>query len=110
MDIVDNIFRLIKENHITAKKFADDIGVSNGNVSDWKYGKSKPGVSVLPKIAEYFSVSVDFLLTGREAPPKELSPGEAEWLGLYRRLDAAGQREYRAEIKGYIKAKENTER
>ncbi|MCL2698474.1 MAG: helix-turn-helix domain-containing protein [Oscillospiraceae bacterium] len=43
--------------------------MSTGNVSDWKSRRSKPNIDTLPKIADYFDVSVDYLL-GRTDNPK----------------------------------------
>jgi len=69
LDTIDKIFHLIKENKMTAMSFAESIGVSTGNVSDWKSRRSKPNIDTLPKIADYFDVSVDYLL-GRTDNPK----------------------------------------
>jgi hypothetical protein len=38
--------------------------------------------------------------------PKELTADETELLNLYRKLEPIKQTEYRAELKGYVKAKE----
>jgi len=71
------IFELLKDLKITQKKFAEDINVSTGNVSDWKSGKSSPSASVLNKIANYFGVSVDYLL-GITDIKKPLIKGDEE--------------------------------
>ena len=44
------------------KELADRLGVSAGNVSDWKSGRSKPSTDVVVKIARLFNVSTDYLL------------------------------------------------
>ena len=44
-------------------------------MTDWKKGRSAPKVDKLQKIADYFGVSVDYLL-GNE--PKEKTPAEAD--------------------------------
>lgn len=59
---------LLKKNNSNAKTLADAIGVSSGNVYDWKSGKAKPGAEALRKIADYFDVSTDYLL-GRTDDP-----------------------------------------
>ena len=68
---------------------AKEIGASSGSVTTWKQGRT-PHNSTLIKIANYFGVSVDYLL-GKEEKEKpaeigELSEGEAIWLDAYRRL------------------------
>lgn len=57
------IFELMKAKNVKLIDLAKAIGVSQGNVSDWKSGKSAPGAEKLPLIAEYFGVTVDYLLT-----------------------------------------------
>jgi transcriptional regulator with XRE-family HTH domain len=61
-----NVFILLKRKGISQNELAKSIGVSRGNISDWKSGRKNPTTDVLVKIADYFDVSVDFLL-GRNA-------------------------------------------
>lgn len=49
---------------------AKDINVSSGAITSWKKGKV-PHHSTLLKIANYFNVSVDYLLTGIKEPPAD---------------------------------------
>lgn len=53
----------------TAKKISDATGISTGNISDWRSGRSKPTAEALVLLADYFDVSVDYLL-GRTDKPK----------------------------------------
>lgn len=41
-------------------------GITKSTFSDWKSGRSKPKNDKLQKIAEYFDVSVEYLMTGTE--------------------------------------------
>lgn len=67
-----NIFaKLLEKNEIKAATVARDTGISNGTFSDWKNGRSTPGPKTLKKIADYFNVSVDYLMTGKERTPAE---------------------------------------
>ena len=68
LEVIDKIFEILKEKNLTAKNMADSIGISNGNISDWKSGKSKPSITVLPKIADYLGVSTDYLLGRTDNP------------------------------------------
>ncbi len=65
MTKIPKLFELMKERNVTAKKLSDDTGISSGNISDWKSGRSKPSTEKLSKIAEYFGVTTDYLL-GKE--------------------------------------------
>lgn len=67
MTKIPRVFEIMKERGITAKKLADAVGVSQGNVSDWKSGRSAPTAAVMVKIADYLGVTSDYLL-GRETP------------------------------------------
>lgn len=67
--------KLLMERGVTAYKVAKATGISTGSMTDWKKGRSAPKVDQLQKIADYFGVSVDYLL-GNE--PKEKTPAEAD--------------------------------
>jgi transcriptional regulator with XRE-family HTH domain len=60
--MIERIFNLINERGITQKDLAQAIGVSTGNISDWKSGRAKPSIDVLNRIANYFGVSIDYLV------------------------------------------------
>lgn len=54
--------QLLKARGITAYKVAKDLGMNSTLFSDWKSGKSKPKVDKLKKIADYFGVSLEYLI------------------------------------------------
>lgn len=66
MDIYDKIESLLRQNNITAYKLAKDTGFSTGLLSQWKTRKQKPSIDKIKKIAEYFSVPIDFFLSCEE--------------------------------------------
>ena len=47
---------------------AKATGLAPSVFSDWKKGRSTPGVYKLLKIAQFFNVPIEFLITG-ESPP-----------------------------------------
>lgn len=59
---IPKLFELMKTNNITAKKLSVSIGASEGNISDWKSGKAIPSAEKLVLIADFFDVSIDYLL------------------------------------------------
>ena len=59
---------LLAERGVTAYQVAKATGISTGSLSDWKNGRSSPKVEKLKKIADYFGVSVDYLLGNEEKP------------------------------------------
>ncbi len=66
---LDNLFLRIKELNLTAKKLSNDTGISTGNISDWKSGRSMPTAIKLDILADYLDCSVDYLL-GRTNNPE----------------------------------------
>lgn len=50
---MDRIFQHLKERKITQAALARAIGVSPGNVTDWKSGKSKPSLIAAQKTADF---------------------------------------------------------
>ena len=64
---------LLKERGITAYKVAQDTGITTATLSSWKKGRYTPKREKLQKIADYFGVTVDYLMTGKEEP-KEKTP------------------------------------
>lgn len=64
MSIYERIESLRKSQRISQGKLEKELGFSNGSVSKWK--NSTPTPERLQKLADYFGVSVDFLMTGKE--------------------------------------------
>ncbi|UXH44432.1 helix-turn-helix domain-containing protein [Rossellomorea vietnamensis] len=60
-----NIKQLRERENISQKDFAQKLGVSNVVLSRYEKDERKPDYDMLKKIADYFEVSIDFLL-GRE--------------------------------------------
>ena len=63
--VSEQIVNLRKENKLTQQNLAEKLNVSTAAVCKWETGTSIPEISILCKLADYFNVSVDFLL-GRE--------------------------------------------
>lgn len=53
------------EKNVSQVKLAEDVGVSKGIISMWENGQREPTLSSLVVLADYFGVSLDFLV-GRE--------------------------------------------
>lgn len=62
--ISKTIAELRKSKGITQEQLAKVLNVSSQAVSKWENGISLPDVLMLPQIAEYFNVSVDYILHG----------------------------------------------
>ena len=60
--------RFRKELKITQKQAANAANVSERNYQDYEYGKVIPAATVLIALADYFDVSIDYLV-GRSDDP-----------------------------------------
>lgn len=58
---------LRKSHGMTQKELAEKLGVSDKTVSHWERDESAPDISLIPVIAEIFSVTCDELLRGEKA-------------------------------------------
>jgi len=60
------IKNLRKQQNMSQKDLADELGVTQQAVGKWETGKSSPDTSMLSKIADYFGTTLDYLITGAE--------------------------------------------
>ncbi len=51
-------------------KVAMDLNMSRESISYYENGKRSPDIETLLILSEYFNVSVDYLITGKEFSPK----------------------------------------
>ena len=74
-------------------------------MSTWKARTNDPPAKYMKTIADFFGVSLDYLLTGQEAPVrKTTSMEEDELLELFRSLPETKKYEFIGELKGFLKA------
>lgn len=66
MTLNDRIFDLLKQKGKSQTDIARLLNVRPTTVSEWKKGKYAPTVEHCVTLAEYFGVSLDYLITGRE--------------------------------------------
>lgn len=59
--------KLCNERGITPYKFCKDNNVRTSTISTWKKKNSIVGTVLAKKICDYFEVSMDYLMTGKEA-------------------------------------------
>ncbi|EJR24609.1 helix-turn-helix domain-containing protein [Bacillus cereus] len=74
MTVVDVIKRLCKEQKITIAELERRIQLSNGQIRKWE--NQTPGIDKIQKVADYFNVSVDYLLGRTEQKIKDITKDE----------------------------------
>ena len=51
-------------------KVATDLNISRESISYYENGKREPSLDLLVKMSEYFNVSINYLITGKEFDKK----------------------------------------
>ena len=67
MDFRDRLFDLRRQAGLSQEELANLLGVTRQAVQKWEAGTSRPDMDNLVSLAEYFKVSLDYLVMGREA-------------------------------------------
>ena len=66
MEFNEKLQLLRKQQEMTQEQLAEKLFVSRTAVSKWESGKGYPNIDSLRNLAEFFSVSIDELLSGEE--------------------------------------------
>lgn len=101
----NRIVQLCKGQKITVKELEKALGFSNGAISHWK--TSIPKADKVLSVADFFNVSVKYLLSGEEEKPAApegngLSEKEQRIIDLFRQLSEFQQDFLIAQIQGLL--------
>ena len=55
-----------KERNLNQLKVAMDLNISREALSHYENGRREPSIEMLNKLSEYFNVSIDYLINGKE--------------------------------------------
>ena len=66
MTIGERIYELRRKNYVSQEELADFMQVSRQSVSKWETDQSYPELDKIAKLAKYFNVTTDYLLTGED--------------------------------------------
>ena len=58
--------KLCAENGVTPYRVCKETGITTASISNWKAGRYTPKQDKLQKIADFFGVSIEYLMTGEE--------------------------------------------
>ncbi len=121
MDLGTTLSHLRKKHKQSQRDFASFLGVSSGAVAMWETNKRQPDLEMIKKIAEYYKVSIDYLLdnnsTQSASPQKvfvkesahntsSLCPEELELISYYRELSLKDKRWIMGQIVDLLKKEE----
>ena len=62
MEVLTKILSLLKEKGVQQRALSDYLGLSKNTITGWKNGNNTSYKKHLPEIADFFGVSVDYLL------------------------------------------------
>lgn len=109
MDTIDRLNLLQQQSGLNKKELTKVTGISSNAFTAWNKGDAKPGLKQLVKIAQYFNVSLDWLVFGEDAPNNDLenvikpdftNPVEKELIDKFRELPDNYQKNVLAYIDG----------
>lgn len=103
-----NFYTLCQKNKISANAVCAKLGLSTAAATHWKNGAIPKG-DILLKLAQYFNVTTDYLLTGKEPQNQsetDLTDDEIELLSTYRKLPLKGKTMTRAYAYNYLEQAE----
>ena len=72
MDLYEKIKELAASRKISIRQLEEKLNIANGTIRRWS--KSNPSTGVISKVADYFHVSVDYLLGREEQTAPQFSP------------------------------------
>lgn len=66
LDLYEKIKALAAQKHISIRQLEEKVGIANGTIRQW--GRKNPGVNNVKLVADFFHVTVDYLLGSEEKP------------------------------------------
>ena len=92
---MENLRTLRKQAGLTMKQLGANLGMAESTVSLYENGKRSPDVQTLIRFADFFDVSLDYLLGRNEghvsAANDEMTDEEKELLRIFRGLNGKGK-------------------
>jgi Helix-turn-helix. len=100
VDLYEKIKLLASEKKMSIRQLEETLGFGNGVINRWR--KNTPGSDKLKKVADYFDVSVDYLL-GRTENPNTVENENAnispEFFAIQRKSKKLSQKEQQKLLK-----------
>lgn len=107
-EMLNRILELMKDENINARQLTTVLGISSSSFTDWKNGKGRPSLETVEKIADYFNVSIDYLVKGDVHHPVVTldfsNPADEELLCKFHQLPPSLQEKLFIYLDGMIAA------
>ena len=69
-DLMIGLKNIRKQRKLNQQKVAMDLNISREALSYYENGKREPSLSLLVQMSNYFNVSINYLITGKEFEKK----------------------------------------
>lgn len=83
MALGNRIKELREKNNISQEKMSLDINVSRQTISKWENDTALPDSNNISVLCEYFNVTADYLLNGKEEEKQKNVIFDKKWLTIY---------------------------
>ena len=104
---------LMKKRDVKPTPLALELGISGSTFTDWGRGKGSPSLKAVIQLAEYFDVSLDYLVYGREAKNQNIvripNPEDDALLEAFHKLPPELRQKATAYIEGMLSAVQSSD-
>ena len=71
-EAINRIYALMSERNMNCQSLEKVTGIQRSTINNWKSRSVIPGAETLCRLAEYFDVTVDYILTGKQIDQQEV--------------------------------------
>lgn len=76
---IEKLNELLLTNNVTKAKLSNDIGIGKNQIKYWEVHHNIPSAEIIKKIADYFGVTVGYLIENENTPASTVTPLESGW-------------------------------
>ena len=87
-----------KQNNMTQKDLANELGVSDKLISKWETGNGMPDISLINSLCEILHISINELLSGESLPPEKYTEKAEENIMELLETDSNNKKSYKVQI------------
>lgn len=91
MKTIERILVTAAQKNIKQADIAKAIGKGTSQITNWKIRGSDPPIEHIPTIAKLLDVSIEWLITGNESPPKQITEDKQKLLDYYEKCNQEGK-------------------
>lgn len=86
MTISQRVFYLLEKQGKKQTELSEYTGISTSTISAWNKRGTNPAADAISTLADFFKVSTDYLLTGKEKSSSSLTDEEQALIGYFKNL------------------------